>query len=238
MKFLKTLSDLLFPPRCVFCHRRLDEGDVCPDCQASIPRCGAIRGRGEFFSKAAAPLYYEGSVRDAMLRYKFNNRRGYARPFSRLMAECAGEELAGRFDLITWAPVSRQRLRKRGFDQSELLAAGVADALGLELTSTLRKKRHTGPNSALDGREARAANVLGAYEARNKDVLSGRHVLLVDDVYTTGATLSECSRILLMAGAEDVVCLTFAAARKANKKDRGDAQQADRQPGNGTGRRA
>lgn len=221
MKLPKALSDLLFPPRCVFCRKRLDEGDICPDCEASLPRCGAIRGRGEFFSAAAAPLYYEDSVRRAMLRYKFRGRRGCVRPFSRLMAECAGEALAGRFDLITWVPVSRQRLHSRGFDQSELLAKGVAERLNMALTPTLRKKRHTGANSALDGREARSANVLGAFEAKNGAALAGKRVLLVDDIYTTGATLSECSRVLLMAGAEDVVCLTFAAARKANRRDGG-----------------
>ncbi len=218
MKFFKALSDLLFPPRCVFCRKRLETQGLCPECEARLPRCGAVGSGGEFFSSAAAPLYYEGAVRAAVLRYKFKNRRGYAKTFSRLMASCAGEELAGRFDMITWVPVSRQRLHKRGFDQSELLARGVAENLGMELTPALRKRRHTGANSALDGREARAANVLGAFEAREPGLVRGRRVLLVDDIYTTGATLSECARVLLIAGAEDVVCLTCAAARHANKK--------------------
>ena len=219
MKLLKRLADLFFPPKCVFCRKRLETGDVCPDCAENLPRCGQIRGRGEFFSRAAAPLYYEGRVREALLRYKFNGKRGCAVPFSRLMAQCAGEELAGLYDVVAWVPVSRQRRRKRGFDQAGLLARMTAERLGAPLVTALRKKRHTGANSGLDTREARAANVLGAFEAVNTRELSGKRVLLIDDVYTTGATLSECSRMLLMAGAEDVVCLTFAAARKANKKE-------------------
>ena len=70
MKLVKRLSDLLFPPRCVFCRKRLETGDVCPDCAVDLPRCGRIRGRGEFFSQAAAPLYYEGvetNMLDAVL---------------------------------------------------------------------------------------------------------------------------------------------------------------------------
>ncbi len=219
MKLGKRLSDLLFPPKCVFCRRRLESGDVCPDCAGDLPRCGRIRGRGEFFSRAAAPLYYEGRVREAMLRYKFRGRRGCAVPFSRLMAQCAGEELAGLYDVVAWVPVSRQRRRKRGFDQARLLARMTAERLGAPLVTALRKKRNTGANSKLGTREARTANVLGAFEAVNLPELRGKRILLIDDVYTTGATLSECSRMLLMAGAEDVVCLTLAAARKANKKE-------------------
>ncbi len=220
MKLTERLLDLLFPPRCVFCRKRLEAGDICPDCLRDLPRCGKIRGRGEFFSQAAAPLYYEKSVREAVLRYKFHGRRGYAAPFARLMAECAGESLEGPFDLITWVPVSRQRLRKRGFDQSELLARETAARLGLPLARALRKSRHTGANSKLAGREARPANVLGAFEAAEPETVREKNVLLVDDIYTTGATLSECSRILLMAGAEDVACLTLAAARKAKNMEK------------------
>ena len=219
MRLLKRLSDLLFPPRCVFCRKRLETGDICPDCAGELPRCGRIRGRGEFFSRAAAPLYYEGRTREAILRYKFGGKRGCAVPFARLMAACAGEELAGLYDMVTWVPVSRRRRRRRGFDQAELLARLTAERLEAPLAAALRKKRHTGANSRLETREARAANVLGAFEAVDTPALRGKRVLLVDDIYTTGATLSECSRILLMAGAEDVVCLTLAAARKANKKE-------------------
>ncbi len=218
MKLSRRLYDLLFPPKCVFCRKRLDEGDICPDCLRDMPRCGKIRGRGEFFSQAAAPLYYEFKVRDAMLRYKFGGKRGHVVPFARLMAQCAGEELSGLYDVVTWVPVSRKRRRKRGFDQSELLARRTAENLGVPVVPALRKKRHTGANSGLDTREARAANVLGAFETVDAERFRGKRVLLIDDVYTTGATLSECSRMLLMAGAEDVVCLTFAAARKANKR--------------------
>lgn len=219
MKLVKRLSDLLFPPRCVFCRKRLETGDVCPDCAVDLPRCGRIRGRGEFFSQAAAPLYYEGRAREAMLRYKFGGKRGHAVPFARLMASCADEELAGLYDVAAWVPVSRRRRRGRGFDQARLLARLTAERLGVPLVTALRKKRHTQANSRLDTREARSANVLGAFETVNAQLFQGKRVLLIDDIYTTGATLSECSRMLLMAGAEDVVCLTFAAARKANKKE-------------------
>lgn len=213
MDLLERIKKLLFPPRCVFCRDILEEGYICGRCEAALPRCGRVRTGGEFFSKCVAPLYYFGDVRKALLRYKFHGKTSCAPAFASLMAESVRQELAGEYDLITWVPVSPQRLRRRGYDQSKLLAENTAAILGERVTPLLRKCRHTAANSSLKGREARAANILGAYEVTDSEACAGRRVLLIDDIYTTGATMSECSRMLLMAGAEDVVC-AVAAAKK------------------------
>ncbi len=213
MEFFESIKKLLFPPRCVFCRGIIEEGTVCKRCEASLPRCGRVKTGGEFFSKCVAPLYYLGDVRKALLRYKFNGKTSCAPAFAALMAESVREELSGEYDLITWVPVSPQRLRKRGYDQSKLLAEHTAALLGQRVTPLLRKSRHTAANSSLEGREARAANILGAYEVTDPAACQGKRVLLIDDIYTTGATMSECSRMLLMAGAEDVVCAVAAAKR-------------------------
>lgn len=214
MSLFSRLAALLFPPRCIFCRRVTDGEDICPACRDTLPRCVAVKCRGEFYSGCCAPLYYRGSVRSALLRYKFRGRTGYARELGRLVAQCVREELAGEFDLITWAPVSRKRLRERGFDQAKLLAQRTGEALGAEPVETLRKIRETPRNSTIKGRAERAANVLGVYEAVDPALVRGRRVLLIDDIVTTGATLSECARTLLMAGAEDVVCAAAAFAGK------------------------
>lgn len=219
MGALDRLRDLLFPPRCVFCRKILKDGLLCPDCRDKLPRCGRVITRGEFFSKCCAPLFYTGSVRDALLRYKFNGRRGYAALFAQLMAESVGEELAGEYDIVTWVPVSARRLHERGYDQAELLARSLAAILGAPVERLLKKSRHTNANSSLSGRAARAANILGAYEAIDRETVRGKRVLLIDDIFTTGATMSECARILLMAGAEDVVCCTVACAGEKNRKN-------------------
>ncbi len=219
MGLYKKLLSLLFPPRCIFCRRIIDEGFMCRSCQADLPVCGQIKKRGEFFSASVAPLYYEGSVRKALHRYKFSGKRGYAGGFSELMADSVRLELPGRFDVVTWVPVSAKRLRERGYDQSKLLAELTAKKLGRETVPALRKTRHTKANSSLEGRESRAANILGAYEVTDRELVAGKRVLLIDDIFTTGATMSECSRVLLMAGAEDVVCAAVAAARRNNRKN-------------------
>ena len=101
------------------------------------------------------------------------------------------------------------RLRKRGYSQSRLLAEECARLLGAETAPLLRKRRYRPPQSRKTGEAARAANVSGAFSAVHPERFAGKRVLLIDDVVTTGATLSECARVLLTAGAEEVVCATL-----------------------------
>lgn len=207
------LLDLLYPPRCILCGRLLDSGaePVCPRCRASLPAAeGGRRGRkGEFFDRCVSPLYYTGVVRESFHRYKFQGRRWYAETYGRWMADCVRDELEGSFELITWAPLSARRRRQRGYDQAELLARAAAACLGRE-AAPLLEKRHIPAQSGLEGAERRRANVLGAYRLRPGAAVEGKRILLVDDVITTGSTLSECARVLKTAGAAGVVCVTLA----------------------------
>ncbi|MGM9521914.1 MAG: ComF family protein [Oscillospiraceae bacterium] len=210
----KKLSALLFPPRCMFCGRIIDDGFFCASCRSDLPECGEVKGGGEFFSGCAASFYYTGNVRRAVLAMKFYGKRGYAAGFGEFLAQTVTEHLDGKYDVITWVPISGKRLRKRGYDQARLIAEETAKILAVPVCRTLLKRRDTPAQSSLKGRERRAANVSGAYEAANAGSFRGKRILLIDDVCTTGATLSECSRVLLMAGAEDVVCAAAAAAKK------------------------
>ena len=110
-------------------------------------------------------------------------------------------------------PLSDKRLRERGYDQAFLLASAAALELGDVAVETLRKGRNTQAQSGLDDDAARRANVLGAYTIVDSELVEGKRVLLIDDVITTGSTISECARVLRSAGAADVVCATLARAR-------------------------
>lgn len=116
----------------------------------------------------------------------------------------------GEYDLVTWVPLSRRRLRERGYDQARLLARSTARELGLPLTPTLHKQRNTQPQSGTGDAAKRRANIAGAYRMKQGADVTGKRVLLMDDIVTTGATLSECARVLGKAGAEQVVCATVA----------------------------
>ena len=153
------------------------------------------------------------AVRDAILTYKFRGRVEYLNCFGALMAETAASAFADRFDAVTWVPVSGKRLKKRGFDQSRMLCASLCVDWHTQPLETLRKVRDNPAQSGIDDPAERRANVLGAYEPVDPDAIAGKRFLLIDDIITTGATLTECVRVLKAAGAADVVCLTLAMAR-------------------------
>ena len=220
---VEVLLDLLFPPKCVFCRKLLHRGEegLCASCRSGLPwtLAGEAEQRPEFVSLCVSPLWYQGAVRDSFHRYKFDGCRDYAGVYAGLMAQCVGDRLAGEYDLITYVPLSAKRRRQRGYDQVRLLAEGMAPVLGLPVTETLEKARHTAAQSGLTDDGARRANVLGAYRVRDPEAVRGRRVLLADDVITTGATLSECARVLRTAGAASVVCVTFAQARAQGREE-------------------
>lgn len=212
--FCEKLLDLIFPRRCVFCGARQSSDLPCPDCQRDLPWLldRAAESQAEFVELCASALIYQDTVRKSVLRLKFARRRGYVRALGPITAQCAGDHLAGRFDLVSWVPLSARSLRQRGFDQAEELAKYVAAAFDMEPVALLEKKSRVGRQSALHSEAQRRANVLGAFSLRKGAEVEGRRILLVDDILTTGATLSECARVLRTAGCESVVAVTLARA--------------------------
>ena len=221
------LLELLYPPKCPFCGRLLPEDgaeEICGECRAALPWTGAgAVTRGSYFSACVSPLYYRDRARQGLLRFKFRRRSAAGKCFGRLMAACVREKLDYEIDLVTYVPISFLRFRKRGYSQSRLLAEELAAQLELPCLPLLRKRRHTRPLSDIRGEEKRRAAVSGAFALRRgaEERMEGKCVLLADDVVTSGATLGECSRVLLTGGADRVVCATL--CRAANQKKRGSA---------------
>lgn len=210
------LTDLLYPPKCMLCHRLLDSSDqfTCGRCEYDLPEYDQAPRTVQYFEKAAASFYYEGYIRDAILRYKFHGMQTYARQFAKWLAIIVVGELEGKYDMTSWVPCGRWRRWTRGFDQVELLAKALAEELEAPCVQTLKKIRNTPKQSRMPNAAARRANVLGAYQAVDPHRFCGKRILLVDDVLTTGATLSECGKVLRMAGSGDPVCAVIAVARR------------------------
>ena len=196
----KQLGNFLFPRKCPFCGTATGGRLLCGSCERTLPYTGENALRQGTFGRCASPLYYTGPVREAILRFKFQGHTGGLDCFGRLLADCAARWYSGEFDTMTWVPVSRKRLRQRGFDQSRLLAASLCVDWHVA-------------QSGLTEAAARRANVLGVYEALPENVRVKR-LLLIDDIVTTGSTLTECVRVLRAAEAADVVCLTLARTKE------------------------
>ena len=234
--FWRGILDLLYPPRCEACGRLRREA-ICAECWAGIarierpvcevcgepfdprakaaPRCQRCRRGGyRAVSVARSAAYYEGPLVEAVRRFKYHCQMVLWRPLGRLMVETlergAGGDLdPATIDVVCPVPLHESRLRERGFNQSELLGEVVAEAIGKPLQSLLDRTRPTLPQVELPA-QSRAANVRHAFAPRLNEVIRGERVLLIDDLFTTGATLAECARVLRRTGAEEVRVLTLA----------------------------
>lgn len=210
---------IIFPPKCILCARFLtkEETDLCHDCRINVDLFPGSKTNIPFVAHWTSLWYYKDDVRSSIHRFKFGNRRHYASAYSRLLAMRLNDSIFLDSDLISWVPVSAIRRLRRGYDQSKLLADALGKELSLPVVQVLKKIRHTPPQSVLGHAPQRRANVLNAYKIVHPSMLAGKRILLLDDVVTTGATASECARMLLTAGAKEVNLATVAVAKHDKK---------------------
>lgn len=218
------LLEVIYPPRCPYCGRVIATGQrTCGTCSAArwrivgprCLRCGRNKkdctcaaGRPKYYQAIAAPFYFGGEIRSAVYRLK----REYSpvRVLSEEMGETFDRVYAGvPFDWITGVPLSAGKRRERGFNQARELARRVSAHTGIPYRELLVKRTETLVQHHLTAEERRA-NVLGAYDLKPGISVAGRRILLVDDVFTTGSTVTECAKMLMFGGAESVHILCTA----------------------------
>lgn len=209
------ILDFIYPPRCTFCHKLTQNGErVCGKCLKGLPYTENTELNRAIpdVSRCFSPLYYENFVRDSLLRYKFGGLKGYAKVYGKILSKSI-DEMGISCDIISWVPLSGKRLRKRGYDQAGLLAAELADNLGIDCVKLLKKVKNNPAQSGTGSPSKRKANVKGVYRAIDPAFIEGKTILLIDDIVTTGATLSECAGVLKKNGA----LLVYAAALACSK---------------------
>ena len=207
------ILQFLFPPKCVLCRKLLsrEETDLCHDCRELQPEYGTHKIKLSFLAQWTGLWYYKENVRLSILRYKFAGRRSYAAAYGRLLAMKLMKEGWDTPDMLTWVPISRQRKRKRGYDQVELFGKVLAKELGklsgIKLDDKmLVRVKNTKPQKELSDKE-RNNNIESAFQIRINDLKYSK-VILVDDIYTTGATINECAKVLLDGGVGKVYFIT------------------------------
>lgn len=213
--------DLLFPPKCAFCGRLIEKGDLCPDCESALPyreEENTVQLIGENNYLCSTTFYYESPVETGIKALKFGKKSWRARVFARYIAQTAAEQFSGEFDAVTFVPVSLRRNFERGFDQARLLAEETAKLWNFHAQPALKKVRHTRAQSSLTDPAQRRRNVKGAYAVPHPERVRGRRFLLLDDVCTTGSTLAAAADALMEAGAESVVCAVLAGGRRKKEK--------------------
>ena len=147
-------------------------------------------------------------------RYKFSGKSCYAEVLGEFLAECIYRDYGTDFDILTWAPLDKKRLRSRGYDQAELLAMEAGKRLQIRPVQLLVKKKGIFPQSKTGAPELRKVNIAGAYTVMDVKSVLDKKILLIDDIITSGSTLSECARVLLRAGADKVICAALASVER------------------------
>lgn len=228
---LNGLSDLIFPFSCAVCHKglevslgrrylcaecigkiRLIKEGICSRCgkESAISPCRSCKEKKQIFQKARSAGIYEGALKECIHLLKYNGKTYLARPLGKLLVDLIRyEQDLIKAELLIPVPLDKRRYRERGFNQAQLLAAVVSKEIGIPISRSLCR-RGDAPSQTQLSRQERIKNVKGLFKVARNNGVMGKSVLLVDDVFTTGATASECARALLTAGAQEVNVLTVA----------------------------
>lgn len=225
---IEFLTCLFFPNRCIFCGSLMppNEESLCDECRETLPwiqgkiclRCGAAKNdckcggrQGGFYDGLAAVFYYDDTVRECIHRFKFNSDRFASVELAELMSQTCAERYSDiKFDYVAYVPMERKRQRRRGYNQSRLLAQYISANLNLPFGDKLIEKVYHTEIQHKQSEIERRGNLLGAFDINPKYDVTGKTVLLVDDVKTSGATVNECGKMLYLRGAKAVFCLTTA----------------------------
>jgi ComF family protein len=212
------VGDVLAPPKCAACDAYLGRRAVfCGACASTVERAAVEHATGGGAERPSAQdlaaFVYGGAVARAITRFKYERRPDLARPLGDLLWRAVEPNAAAHAEaIVVPVPLHPARLAERGYNQSALVSRVLARHLGAPwLPVALVRARDTPRQAALD-RDARRANVDGAFVARQPSCIAGRRVLLVDDVRTTGSTLRACERALFEAGSLAVTTAVIARA--------------------------
>ncbi len=233
---IETILDCVWPRFCEVCQRPVDRPGryICADCVNRVPFieikgccriCGrALEGMGvewccedcaklhpPVFDRAASAVRFEAEMRDLITRFKFHQQLHLTADFVDWLEGAAHARFAVReIDLILPMPTSWFHRINRGYNPAELLAKGLGKRLGLPCRTSVLKRQGRFRQQAKLSEDARRTNVVDTMRIRDAACVKGRTVLVVDDIMTTGSTLSEAARVLKLAGASKVWCLTLA----------------------------
>lgn len=223
----RAAADALSPRHCAVCGRRLSpyERCVCAECTLKLPYTGFGAREdnpverhliGRFpLGRATSYLFYSGgeNMRNLLFALKYHHRPEVGREMGRRMATALIDGgFFGGIDIIVPVPLARRREAHRGYNQSLAIAKGVGEVVGTRVWPMLLRRTIDNPTQTRLSPEARAENVKGIFRAPRPGAVAGRHILVIDDMITTGATVTACADTLAAAGASRISVLTLAAS--------------------------
>ncbi len=212
MDWHEYLLNFLYPPHCPGCGAAvMKQGCWCSHCMRTVWHPRMIPGSRKNALNGCYVLGdYRGSLRKALIDLKFGKQRNKEKSFFVLLEKFPWWERFGKEYIIVPIPISTERKKERGFDQTDAIFHDYFTQKGYLWLPALKKSHHTLPQSGLS-RMARKRNIKDSFELEGVHSLRGRQILLVDDIYTTGYTMREAARVLKSGGAENIVGLVIAS---------------------------
>lgn len=224
----------LLPRRCAYCGKAITadslmcdgcaekvsriEGETCKHCGREKKICSCKKS-SNYYTAIAAPFYFEGVVRKGMHSFKFRNCPRNSEAFSDEMSKTIKEKFADvSFDYITEVPMTKKKVRKRGYNQCALLSKNISELTGIEYREGILTKLYETGNQHGLTYYLRKGNLTGAFDVVNPEEVKDKTILLCDDVSTSGETFNECAKMLWLYGAGDVYCIATALTKPVKKK--------------------
>ena len=213
MNFINSALDYFFPPICGMCGE-INENYICNNCYENIKKikkCVINEYNNRNFSKHLYIFRYEGIIRNKIIEYKFEDKGYLYKMFAKIiLSDKKTCNFIKKYDVIIPVPISKKRKKKRGYNQSELVANELAQKLNQDIwTGIIIKKKDNKPQSELNKLE-RIKNVEDIYEINKPIEVKNKKVLLLDDIYTTGSTVNEIARKLKQNQTQEIGVITLA----------------------------
>ena len=208
--------NLIFPNVCGFCNR-IDKNSLCKHCEKMISKYklnyieNCKDDKTKYFDFCFSALKYEGIIRDKIISYKFGEKSYLYKTFTKIIINnkkiCRFIKL---YDIIIPVPMFKSKQSVRGYNQSMLVAKEISRQAGIKyLSDALIKIKDTNVQSTLN-KQKRLNNVKNAFKVQKQDIIKGKKIIILDDIYTTGSTVNECSKVLKQAGAKEIFVITIA----------------------------
>ena len=241
MKLSDFLQDIVFTPKCLFCDKYLGIGTrplICASCETKysafygvcsrcggdfdfsggMPLCHTCRSARHPFDGVVSAYYYKSGVRRSVIEHKFDFYRNNSVIFAGSLFSAISKLFANtKPDFIISVPPDKKRIKSRGYDPVFEIASELSKISGIPFRYDILVKTKSTPNQSLLSYRARLRNVRGCFSVADKAAVKGKNIILVDDVFTTGATCRECSKVLKKAGAAYVLAATVSISERFKK---------------------
>lgn len=210
---INKILEIIFPNVCGICGK-IDKHNLCPQCKIKLKKlikANITKMSNKNFTNHAYLFTYGGIIREKIIKYKFKDSAYLYKTFAEIIIK--NKKMCGfikNYDIIIPVPIHKKRYKERGYNQSELLASEIAKTLNISIEKrVLIKNVNNTPQSKLSKIE-RKNNANGVYKIINAQKIKNKKIIIIDDIYTTGSTANECSKLLKQAGASEIAVFTIA----------------------------